>query len=248
MREIRFLLSDKNFELVQGLSTRDLTKAVLEYANSSPVSSNGLVTIDSLPALGRKVLIRTDWKQKYNSQEGKFNGKRQIAAYDILNLEGKALDSSRKDWNDSVMIVDTTYEYIDDKTGRIHQHPDNVIKGVEPWSSKAVIIPVYQRTPLPEVKSTKEGRYLLSATFRESNMKKLTDRLVFVSEKDPADIVFWTRPTEYRTGNVKTGSIKRAVGFGFLDGRFHVGGLFDDGFGRSRGVSVVKSPRSGRKK
>jgi hypothetical protein len=233
------------------ISEGDIHQVLRDYVSARLAAVKGGV-IDLQPADGGRPHTPCAWIDLYNSQEGEFKGKRQITVPDVLTLEGKALESSRTDWNESAMVLGTGYLYIDDTKGKVVQHFGSTINGVTPQFSKAFTLPVYQGVPLPDVKSTSDGRYFLSQTYGEGNMNRLTERLVYVSNVqnlpnfEPSNILFWTLPRSHRTGKKYM-----AVGFDFdgdlflVDGSSWVVGYY----GRSRGVSVnVESAKPTRKK
>ncbi len=225
-------VSDKIHKLATSEKVKKggFTKAVIDYVKSLSSTSR---FVDIEPALNGEIKNHTNWNEFYSKQEGEAEGKRMIIAPDILDLEGRAFDSARIDF-DKRMIVNSGFHYIDGCNDRIEHNIGNTISHARPKFSRILGIPVYQGTCLSEIMSKSDGRYLLANLFNEWNMNCLAKKLVHISGKEPSNICLWTLPYDQRTKDRHM-----AIGFDYGGGRFHISSYdfwFGGNLGRSRGV------------
>ena len=234
-------LSNEAYAKVQRLlkqgGSSALVEAVEKELSSMPqASQKGNYVIDENPALDRASRTQAQWIPYFNEQ-----GKLMIAPENVLESQGNARASLQRDCREYYVVTGTGIDYIPNSLeGTIAFNRGS--KVVPETHSGKIVIPVFRGTPLPEALKSKEGlRYhILLFNERFTTEKKLTDALADFSGRKPEQIGTWT-PTQ----DSRNSYSKRAVGFGYGDGGFHVvGGDCDYGSGRSRGVRVNSEPKA----
>ncbi len=245
MKTLKIPVSNKAYELAQKARKGDLSQAVVQYLNSLPVSSNGLVSIDSLPALDGRRLTQKDWIAYFNEQK-----RQMISAPDVyraVSAPKEVLDSLRKDFNDNWEVTSTRNSYNPNDLGAkiTHNFGSTIVK---PTVIELKVVPRYEGTRLTEALKSKETVAYLQALFNTKDSdKKIAETLEHLSQMNPEKIALWTPDQSSRKSYPE-----RAVRFDHINGRFHVYGYddFDFGnFGLSRGVrSSVSAEGAKRKK
>ena len=228
-------------EIVRGTSPKELTDVVSRYYAEKTASAQ-IGTINLQPADNGAVKTQSPWILYFNDLE-----KAMISAPDVYQAgkyaSDEVLDSLRKDFNESWLVLSTRTIYSGNNlSGRIiHNYGSEVVK---PSQRDVKVIPVYEGTPLAQALWDKEGvEYIQSLLDTRDDTKEITGTLEKISGKMSDNISLWT-PSQSSRKNYS----ERAVGFGGGYGRFRVVGYdFIVGLhGRSRGVSM--GPRSGREK
>ena len=213
-----------------------------EYISAWRVATEGGV-IDLKPAGGGKAHAQDNWIQKYNSQEGEFEGKRMIIAPDVYRAGKSGLielvRSLRNGFCNPLLVTGDRDVYIGDCThARIIHNYGSTIPGVQPIES-IVEVPVYrddQDARADRVLKDNEGIKLAQARFGTTyGPDEIGEALVFLSGMKLDEIYLRTPLLKERARYPE-----RAVVFSSILNRFFVYGIdpITDNGGRSRGVLI----------